>query len=74
MVMQYNLTVAYTVRGELDKASDTLKQVRRTVSFLHGSFYKLIFLFQLNHAKGQGMDIPIQAMMLALYIQMQLGK
>lgn len=53
MVMQYNLTVAYTVRGELDKASDTLKQ--------------------LNNAKGSGTDIPIQAMMLAMYIQMQFG-
>ncbi|GAB6030409.1 CCR4-NOT transcription complex subunit 10 [Chamberlinius hualienensis] len=52
MVLQYNLTVAYTIRGELDKASDILKKI---------------------NTKGPRTEIPVQALMLAMYIQMQLG-
>jgi hypothetical protein len=30
-VIQYNLAVAFAIRGELDKAGETLKQVRSSV-------------------------------------------
>jgi hypothetical protein len=32
-VIQYNLAVAFAIRGELDKAGETLKQVRSAVLF-----------------------------------------
>ncbi|XP_069676719.1 CCR4-NOT transcription complex subunit 10-like isoform X2 [Periplaneta americana] len=52
-VMQYNLAVAFAIRGELDKAGETLKQVWMS--------------------KSPGCDIPIHVIMLALYIELQLG-
>ncbi|XP_021933283.1 CCR4-NOT transcription complex subunit 10 isoform X3 [Zootermopsis nevadensis] len=52
-VIQYNLAVAFAIRGELDKAGETLKQVWMS--------------------KGQGCDVPIHVIMLALYIELQLG-
>lgn len=52
-VIQYNLAVAFAIRGELDKAGETLKQVWMS--------------------KGPGCDVPIHVIMLALYIELQLG-
>ncbi|XP_048509069.1 CCR4-NOT transcription complex subunit 10 isoform X2 [Athalia rosae] len=52
-VLQYNLAVAYAIRGELDKSGETLKQVWIS--------------------KGPDCDIPIHVIMLALYIELQLG-
>ncbi|KAJ9588355.1 hypothetical protein L9F63_018281 [Diploptera punctata] len=52
-VMQYNLAVAFAIRGELDKAGETLKQVWMS--------------------KSPGCDVPIHVIMLALYIELQLG-
>ncbi|XP_071444392.1 CCR4-NOT transcription complex subunit 10 isoform X2 [Hetaerina americana] len=53
VVMQYNLAVAFAIRGELEKAAETLKQVWKS--------------------KGPGCDVPIHVIMLALYIELQLG-
>ncbi|XP_076325133.1 CCR4-NOT transcription complex subunit 10 isoform X2 [Tachypleus tridentatus] len=53
VLMQYHLTVAYAIRGELDKAGENLSQV--------------------GISKGPGTDIPVQAVMLAIYIQLQKG-
>jgi CCR4-NOT transcription complex subunit 10 len=53
VVVQYNLTVAYAFRGELEKAGEALKQ--------------------LSKFKEPNTEIPIQAMLLALYIQVQMG-
>ena len=39
-VIQYNLAVAFAIRGELDKAGETLKQVRSAV-FLFFAFISL---------------------------------
>ncbi|PSN45792.1 CCR4-NOT transcription complex subunit 10 [Blattella germanica] len=52
-VMQYNLAVAFAIRGELDKAGETLKHVWMS--------------------KSPGCDVPIHVIMLALYIELQLG-
>ncbi|XP_012284437.1 CCR4-NOT transcription complex subunit 10 isoform X2 [Orussus abietinus] len=52
-ILRYNLAVAYAVRGELDKSSETLKQVWMS--------------------KGPDCDVPIHVIMLALYIELQLG-
>lgn len=52
-VLQYNLAVAYAIRGELDKSGETLKQVWIS--------------------KGPDCDVPIHVIMLALYIELQLG-
>lgn len=52
-VIQYNLAVAFAIRGELDKAGEALKQVWMS--------------------KGPGCDVPIHVIMLALYIELQLG-
>ncbi|XP_046621243.1 CCR4-NOT transcription complex subunit 10-B [Neodiprion virginianus] len=52
-VLQYNLAVAYAIRGELDKSGETLKQVWIS--------------------KGPNCDVPIHVIMLALYIELQLG-
>ncbi|XP_063221594.1 CCR4-NOT transcription complex subunit 10 isoform X2 [Bacillus rossius redtenbacheri] len=52
--MQYNLSVAFAIRGELDKAGETLKQVWIS--------------------KNQMCDIPVHVIMLALYIELQLGE
>ncbi|XP_019883613.2 CCR4-NOT transcription complex subunit 10 isoform X3 [Camponotus floridanus] len=56
-VLRYNLAVAYAIRGELDKSGEILKQ----------------FLFQVWMSKESDCDIPIQVIMLALYIELQLG-
>ncbi|CAG0915772.1 unnamed protein product [Notodromas monacha] len=53
VLVQYNLTVAYAFRGELEKAGEALKQ--------------------LSKFKEPNAEIPIQAMLMALYIQVQLG-
>ncbi|XP_049815673.1 CCR4-NOT transcription complex subunit 10 [Schistocerca nitens] len=53
VVLQYNLAVAFAIRGELDKAGETLKQVWTS--------------------KSPSCDVPIHAIMLALYIELQLG-
>ncbi|XP_076034064.1 CCR4-NOT transcription complex subunit 10 isoform X2 [Oratosquilla oratoria] len=50
-VMRYNLSVAYTLRGELDKANNLLKEVW-------------------NERSG---NVPAQVIMLAMYIQLQMG-
>nr|CAD7601268.1 unnamed protein product [Timema genevievae] len=52
-VLQYNLAVAFAIRGELEKAGDTLKQVWLS--------------------KNVSCDIPVHVIMLALYIELQLG-
>ncbi|XP_067004724.1 CCR4-NOT transcription complex subunit 10 [Anabrus simplex] len=52
-IMQYNLAVAFAIRGEMDKAGETLKQVWMS--------------------KGPTCDVPIHVIMLALYIELQLG-
>lgn len=53
VVSLYNLAVAYTLRGELSKATETLRQV--------------------SVAKGPDPEIPVQALMLAIYVQLQQG-
>uniref|UniRef100_A0A2R5L5U8 CCR4-NOT transcription complex subunit 10 n=1 Tax=Ornithodoros turicata TaxID=34597 RepID=A0A2R5L5U8_9ACAR len=53
VVSLYNLAVAYTLRGELSKATETLRLV--------------------SVAKGPDPEIPVQALMLAIYVQLQQG-
>lgn len=53
VVSLYNLAVAYTLRGGLGKASETLR------------------LVSIN--KGPDPEIPVQALMLAIYVQLQQG-
>lgn len=53
MIMIYNMAVAYTLRGELEKAGENLRLV--------------------GVSRSSGTDIPVQALMLAMYIQLQQG-
>ncbi|XP_050027992.1 CCR4-NOT transcription complex subunit 10 [Dermacentor andersoni] len=53
VVSLYNLAVAYTLRGGLGKATETLRLV--------------------SVPKGPDPEIPVQALMLAIYVQLQQG-
>uniref|UniRef100_A0A131XTM8 CCR4-NOT transcription complex subunit 10 n=1 Tax=Ixodes ricinus TaxID=34613 RepID=A0A131XTM8_IXORI len=53
VISLYNLAVAYTLRGGLSKATETLRLV--------------------SASKGQDPEIPVQALMLAIYVQLQQG-
>lgn len=53
VVSLYNLAVAYTLRGSLGKATETLRLV--------------------SVPKGPDPEIPVQALMLAIYVQLQQG-
>jgi len=55
-VIQYNLAVAFAIRGELDKAGETLKQVRSADLFstllLETSVHDTCCLFLLSSAQA----------------------
>uniref|UniRef100_T1J4Y2 CCR4-NOT transcription complex subunit 10 n=1 Tax=Strigamia maritima TaxID=126957 RepID=T1J4Y2_STRMM len=58
-IMHYNMTVAYALRGEYEKASETLK--------------KVMGVGVIGNSRQQNSDVPVQAVLLALYIHLQQG-
>ena len=60
-VLLYNLSLAYTLRGEFDKASETLRQVGQVSSQVPSS------------AQSPDQNITGQVFMLAVYLQLQQG-
>ncbi|XP_046649723.1 CCR4-NOT transcription complex subunit 10-like [Daphnia pulicaria] len=55
VVLQYNLSTVYAMRGEYDKAGELVRQLW-------------------NASKSHGIDVPIQVVTLALYVELQLGR
>jgi CCR4-NOT transcription complex subunit 10 len=78
VVLQYNLSTVYAMRGEYDKAGELVRQVLHendlqyrhpgTILMNHSSFLQLW-----NASKSHGIDVPIQVVTLALYVELQLG-
>lgn len=67
------MSVAYALRGEYDKAGELIRQVY--LYTLYCFIQKILnFFFQLWTAKNRGIEVPIQIITLALYIELQLGK
>nr|CAH0105268.1 unnamed protein product [Daphnia galeata] len=55
VVLQYNLSTVYAMRGEYEKAGELVRQLW-------------------NASKSHGIDVPIQVVTLALYVELQLGR
>lgn len=75
VLLQYNLSTVYALRGEYEKAGELVRQVYLTFVKL----LEVVLIFKShpqlwNASKTHGIDVPIQVVTLALYVELQSGE